>query len=116
MDVERPEYEDSIRDWERRAPWYRRISARTGLQGKLVLSFMFLLVVTLTASSMQFIGEGREITEEVLGGKAATIAATVAIAAEDALARGDAEALAALGRKVIENGDIVGLGFFHRGG
>jgi signal transduction histidine kinase len=117
MNIDRgDEYGDTIRDWERRAPWYRRISARTGLQGKLVLSFMFLLVVTLTATSMQFIGEGREITEEVLGGKAATIAGTVAVAAEDALARGDAEALAALGERVLANGDIVGLGFFHRGG
>jgi signal transduction histidine kinase len=117
MDIDlSDEYDATVRDWERRAPWYRRISARTGLQGKLVLSFMFLLVVTLTASSMQFIGEGREITEEVLGGKAATIAGTVAIAAEDALARGDAAALRTLGEKVLAGGDIVGLGFFHRGG
>ena len=112
----RPDYLSCIRTWERRTPWYRRISARTGLQGKLVLSFMFLLVVTLGAASMQFVNESRQITEDVLGSKAATIAGTVGVGAEQALAQGDAAQLAAIGRRVLDSGDVVGVAFFSPSG
>ena len=112
----RAEYESHVRGWERRSPWFRRISARTGLQGKLVLSFMFLLVITLGAASIQFVLESRQMTAEVLGAKAETIAGTIAIGAENALARGDETELAALGRKVLRDRDIVGLAVFSPGG
>ena len=44
------DYRTRIEDRGRQTSWFRRISADTGLQGKLVLSFMFLLVVTLGAA------------------------------------------------------------------
>jgi signal transduction histidine kinase len=119
MHERRAEYESHVRGWERRAPWFRRISARTGLQGKLVLSFMFLLVITLGAASIQFMLESRQMTAEVLGAKAETIAGTIAVGAEPALARGDRGDrgdLAALGRKVLRDRDIVGLAFFSAAG
>ena len=108
----RAEYQTHVRSWERRSPWLRRISARTGLQGKLVLSFMFLLVLTLGAASVQFMVESRQMTAEVLGGKAETIAGAVAVAAEAALARGDVAELDVLGRKLLRDRDLVGLAFF----
>jgi signal transduction histidine kinase len=55
MDTKTADYESRIHAWERRSPWLRRISARTGIEGKLVLSFTFLLVVTLITSSIQFV-------------------------------------------------------------
>lgn len=115
-DDDRPEYEQRVHNWERRAPWLRRISARTGIQGKLVLSFMFLLVITLGAASIQFISESRQTTAEVLGAKALTIAGTIGVGAEPALARGDDEALRVIGRKLMANHDIVGLAFFSPAG
>src|SRR4051812_48006719 len=116
MQDEQPEYESRQLSWEQKTPWFRRISARTGLQGKLVLSFMFLLVVTLGAASMQFIGETRDITEDVIGAKATTIAGTVGVAAEQALIRNDRRELATIGRKVLNTGDIIGLAFFSPSG
>ena len=116
MHDERAEYDDRFRTWARRAPWFRRISARTGIQGKLVLSFMFMLVLTLGAASIQFMRESRQTTAEVLGGKALTIAGTVGVGAEPALAREDADALAALGRKLLADRDVVGLAFFSPAG
>ena len=112
----RAEYENRVRNWESRAPLFRRISARTGLQGKLVLSFMFLLVLTLGAASLQFMVESRQTTAEVLGGKAVTIAGTIGVGAEQALARSDAAELAVLGRKLTQDRDIVGLAFFSPAG
>ena len=59
--AEQPEkpsdYAAHIRSWERRVPWYRRISGRTGLQGKLVLSFMFLLTISLGSSCWLFLSD-----------------------------------------------------------
>src|SRR5687768_16025286 len=106
------DYDARLRNWERKVPWFRRISARTGLQGKLVLSFMFLLVVTLGTSSSQFVSESRQVTEDVLGAKAQTIAGMVAVSAENALATADAHQLAAIGRKLLANQDIIALAFF----
>src|SRR3954471_14953895 len=106
MQDERPEYLTRQLTWEHKTPWFRRISARTGLQGKLVLSFMFLLVVTLGASSLQFVSESRQMTEEVLGSKATTIASTVGIASEASLEHSDCAALAGLGTRVLANKDI----------
>jgi hypothetical protein len=116
MRIERNEYEPRLQDWERKTPWFRRISARTGLQGKLVLSFMFLLVVTLGASSVQFVKESREVTEEVLAPRRRRSPARWRIGAESALQRGDAAELAAMGRKVLASRDIVGLAFFNPAG
>ena len=110
------DYEARVRRWERKVPWFRRISARTGLQGKLVLSFMFLLVVTLGASSMQFVSESRQVTEEVLGAKAKTIAGAVAVAAEGPLGCGDSDALDAIARKILASDDVCGLAFFNASG
>src|SRR4051812_22901860 len=101
MQDERTEYLSRQLNWEHKTPWFRRISARTGLQGKLVLSFMFLLVVTLGTASTQFIKETRDITADILGAKATTIAGTVGVGAEQALVRNDRRELAVIGRKVL---------------
>jgi signal transduction histidine kinase len=77
---------------------------------------MFLLVITLGAASLQFISESRQTTAEVLGGKALTIAGTVGLGAEAALARQDGESLHVLGRRLMANHDIVGLAFFSPAG
>jgi signal transduction histidine kinase len=110
------EYRPHTEGRGRNTPWFRRISVHTGLQGKLVLSFMFLLVVTLGAASIQFVNESREITEQVLGAKATTLATAVGVGAERPLVRGDLAELSAVGRKIVSAGDVVGLAFFNAAG
>src|SRR6186997_3370481 len=110
------DYRTRIEDRGRQTPWFRRISADTGLQGKLVLSFMFLLVVTLGAASTQFVHESRQITEQVLGARATTLANAVGVASEQSLVRSDVKELSAVGRKVVSSGDVVGLAFFNASG
>lgn len=101
-----------MRNWQRKAPWFRCISARTGLQGKLVLSFMFLLVVTLGASSLQFVGENRQVTEQLSREKATTLAHAVAVGGEFAIEQSDHLALDEMGRKVLADGNILGVVFY----
>jgi signal transduction histidine kinase len=119
MEADRPkttDYHTRMRDWERKAPWFRRISARTGLQGKLILSFMFLLLVTLGASSLQFVNENRQVTAQVLREKATTLAHAVAVGGEVAIEQSDCGVLAEMGRKVLGNGDILGVVFYSANG
>lgn len=110
------EYEATIRSWERTVPWYRRLSARTGLQGKLVLSFMFLLIVTLFSSAYQFVRESREMTTRLMDGKSTTLGHVLALTAEAPLAARDAAELNRLGRDVLKSRDIVGVAFFDASG
>jgi signal transduction histidine kinase len=116
MGREAAEYQDRIQRWERKTPLHRRLSARAGLQGKLVFSFMFLLVTTIAASSWQFISSSRQVTDEVLGAKALGIAGAVAVGAQDAVECRDEAALSDFGRKTIARGDVVGVAFFNPAG
>ena len=54
-----PDYSDAIQRWLASTPWWRRVTARLGLQGKLVICFMLLLVFTLTCSYWLFLKESR---------------------------------------------------------
>ena len=105
------EYEATIRSWERTVPWYRRISARTGLQGKLVLSFMFLLCVTLASSAWQFVQESREMTAQLLDAKSATLGQVLALTAETPLTTRDVPELKRIARDVLKSQDVVGMAF-----
>src|SRR3954466_13967153 len=83
-------YAEGIRAWERRSPWYRRLTARTGLQGKLVLCFMFLLTAALPASCWLFASETRAVVDRSAVEQAIEIARTLAMASETSLDRNDA--------------------------
>src|SRR5215218_11297544 len=83
------DYDSSIHSWERAVPWYRRISGRTGLQGKLVLSFMFLLTVSLGSSCWLFLTESHLVLDRVMSDQARAVAQTLAMAAEQPLVSRD---------------------------
>src|SRR4051812_17030513 len=99
-------------DREQRAPWYRRVSARTGLQGKLVLCFMFLLTAALGASCYLFVSDTREVLDRMVGEQAREISRTLAMAAETPMERGDAAELNRIGADLMKNRGIVAVGFF----
>src|SRR5437588_468118 len=58
---------------EGRAPWYRRVPARPGLQGKLTVCFMALLLGALGGSCSLFVDESRNVLDHVAGEQAHTI-------------------------------------------
>src|SRR5215210_2716881 len=81
-----PDYESPILSWERKVPWYRRVSGRTGLQGKLVLSFMFLLTVSLGSSCWLFLTESHVVLDRIMSDQAVAVAQTLAMAGETPMA------------------------------
>ena len=109
---DKAEYEAGLRSWERRAPWYRRISAKTGLQGKLVLSFMFLLTLSMASALLLFLNESHLVLGRVIGEQSRVMSQTLAMASESSLNRRDLPELNRIGRDLVRNPDLVAIAFY----
>jgi signal transduction histidine kinase len=92
------------------------LTARTGLQGKLVLCFVFLLAAALGASCWLFAAETREAFDRVTDEQAAQLARTLAMAGEPPLDRGDAAELQRIGAELLKNKGLVAVAFFDAAG
>lgn len=106
------ETDPRVRSWAARAPWYRRISARTGLQGKLVLSFMFLLSLSMASALWLFLNESHLLLGRVIGEQSRVMSQTLAMASESALGRRDLPELNRIGRDLVRNPDLVAIAFY----
>src|SRR3954467_3971485 len=73
------------RSWARA---FRGLSPRTGLQGKLVLCFMFLLLAALGSSCWLFVSETNNVMDRMAGEQATELGRTLALASETPLERG----------------------------
>ena len=107
-----PDVTRSMRSWRRRAPWYRRLSASLGLQGKLTIGFMFLMSVALGGSCWFFMTESREATERVVRQQATAISHTLAMASETPLAEGNVPELQRVGTDLLKNKGVVATAFY----
>jgi signal transduction histidine kinase len=110
--AEKPDYVAGIRSWERRAPWYRRISAHTGLQGKLVLSFMLLLTLSMASALWLFLNESHVVLERVMAEQSRAVSQTLAMAIEGPLGRRDVPDLQRVGRELLRNPDLLAVAFY----
>ena len=100
----------------RKVRWYRRVSAHTGLQGKLVLCFMFLLTAALGSSCWLFATETRDVMDHVAGEQAVEMSRTLALASETPLDRGDKAELDRVGTDLMKNKGLVAVAFFNAAG
>ena len=109
---EKPDYDTRARSWERRAPWYRRISARTGLQGKLVLSFMLLLSVSMGSALWLFLEESHTVLDRMMAEQSRAVSQTLAMASEAPLGRRDQVDLNRIGRDLLRNPHLLAVAFY----
>src|SRR5690348_1272184 len=77
------QYEQTVADWRRRTPWYRRLSAAIGIQGKLMLCFFTLLSVGLGISCWMFASHAAEQLSDVMGEQARQLSSALALSSED---------------------------------
>ncbi len=101
------DYQAHQRYWEAQAPFLRRCSARMGLQGKLVFSFMALLFLSLIVSCTLFITKSQDQLSGVIGEQARQIAYTLALAGKSPLANGDGAELTHIGQDLIKSRNIL---------
>src|SRR5213080_344249 len=96
-------YDQSFSDWSANARWYRRWSARLGLQGKLMLCFMTLLSLGLGASCWMFSSRSTTLIADVMG--------ALAQSSEQMVRSNDSAELHRLSQDLIKSHNILFVGF-----
>src|SRR3954471_19115930 len=92
-----------------RSVWLRssaRISRKTGLQGKLVLCFMFLLVSALGSACWLFASETQEMLDRVTEGQAGELGRTLALTSQTALEAQDRHELQRITSDLLKGGVV----------
>ena len=65
--VTKSEYDEMYRSWERDASLPRRVLARIGIEGKLILGFLVLMLMTLGGSYWQFTKLSQDMVAKLTG-------------------------------------------------
>jgi len=95
--------------WMQRSSWYRRVTARLGLQGKLIICFMMLLLIAMSGSYYLFLRESRATLWHALCERIVNISQSLAMAATQPLDEGDVAQLSRMSREFIKNDDMVSV-------
>jgi signal transduction histidine kinase len=95
----------------KRAPAWRRTSNRLGLQGKLIVCFMMLLVAALGGSHYLFLHESRAALWHAATQRGMSLAQTLAMASRIPLDSDDKPELSRMAREFVKNADIVNVAF-----
>ncbi|HEV2293747.1 MAG TPA: ATP-binding protein [Tepidisphaeraceae bacterium] len=105
------DYTDAMRSWLRRAPWYRRVSNRFGLQGKLVLCIMLLISLGLGASSYMFLNQSRRQLGDMIGEQGRQISSALALASKSAMTTRNRPELERIGHDLLKSRNILFVAF-----
>ena len=116
MNEQQPDYSSAMQSWWDRTPWYRRATARVGLQGKLIICFMTLLLTALCGSYYLFLRETRQTMWHATGERVVNVSQSLAMAATMPLDEGDVAELTRIARDFVKNNGIVGVAFSNASG
>jgi signal transduction histidine kinase len=111
-----PNYAAAMQSWWERSPWYRRATARLGLQGKLIICFMTLLMIALCGSYYLFLRETRQTLWNATCERIVNVSQSLAMAATAPLDQQDVPELTRMARDFVKNKDIVGVSFSNASG
>src|ERR1700733_2875606 len=89
----RSEHESRMRDWERSAPWLRRVSMRFGLQRKLIICFIALLTAAMGVTCFVFNEEMHDRLGDITGEQATQVATALSLTSQAAISGSDWEEL-----------------------
>ncbi len=105
------DHADAIPSWWERSSWYRRVAARLGLQGKLIICFMVLLLIAMSGSYWLFLRETRSTLWHTLCERIVNVSQSLAMAATQPLEEGDVVQLTRMSKDFVKNDDIVSVWF-----
>lgn len=106
------DYDSLVRSWERGAPWHRRILARIGIQGKLIIAFSTLLLLTVIGIHLIFISGARQMMNRISDTKTIDVAQSVATAAQPAMLNHDYADLVRISRDMLTRPDALAIAFY----
>src|SRR3954454_7942575 len=105
------QYEQTVAEWRRRTPWYRRLSAAIGIQGKLMLCFFTLLSAGLGISCWMFASHAAEQLSDVMGEQARQLSSALALTSEDDVRSHNTVELRRVSQDLIKSRNILFVGF-----
>src|SRR5688572_13646308 len=105
------DYSKAMQSWWARSPWYRRATARIGLQGKLIICFMTLLLLALCGSYYLFLRETRATLWHAVSERIVNVSQLLAMGATQPLDQGDVAELTRIAKSFVKNDDIVSVAF-----
>src|SRR5947209_6378603 len=100
-----------VRAWLSRLPLARRMSARLGLHGKLILCFMLLLTLALATSCWVFAHQSATQLTDIMGEQARQISSALVLTCQDEIQSGNLTQLASLAQNLIKSRNIMFAGF-----
>jgi signal transduction histidine kinase len=98
-----------VQSWMQRSSLYRRVTARLGLQGKLIICFMLLLLIAMSGSYYLFLRETRATLWHALCERIVNISQSLAMAGTQPLDEGDVAQLTRMSREFVKNDDMVSV-------
>src|SRR4051812_8474810 len=107
-------YDALIISWKQRNPWYRRIAARIGLQGKLILCFFALFSAGSGLCCWMFAAQSGEQLIDLMGEQARQLAATLALSSENKVRNNDWAELTHISQDLIKSRNILFVGFLNK--
>src|SRR5438105_739658 len=101
----------AARDAEYRAPVFDRWLANIGLQGKLILSFMYLLILALGASCWLFTSQSSERVSDIMGEQARQISYALSLASKSSMEDRNEHELKRIGQDLLKTRNILFVSF-----
>jgi signal transduction histidine kinase len=115
-DNDRTKYAKEIEEWENTTPAFRRASARIGLQGKLVASFVLLLTLAVGGACWMFMSQSSKRLQELLGEQALQVSGTLALASEGPMRKSDIVEMKRIGQDLIKSRNVLYVAFLNADG
>ncbi|HEY1684442.1 MAG TPA: ATP-binding protein [Tepidisphaeraceae bacterium] len=106
----------TIPAFEATEPLYRRVGYSVGIHGKLIVSFMLLLLLAVSASCWVFVHEAHQDTNHLMATRVSEMSQTLAMAGSPGLTQRNVGELNTLANRLLRNGDLLTIAFFDAGG
>ena len=95
-------------------PWFRRFSARIGLQGKLIGCFFLLILLCSVLNCWMFARQSGDQLNGLMGDQARQLSTSLALSSEDDIEHENWNELTHLGQDLIKSRDILFVGFLNK--
>src|SRR4051812_13935524 len=99
-------YDALVSGWQQRAPWYRRITARFGLQGKLTACFFALIIGCCVLNCWMFARQSGRQLNELMGEQARQVCSTLALTSETRIRNDEWDELTQTAQQLIKSRNI----------
>jgi signal transduction histidine kinase len=89
---------------------------RLGIQGKLIVAFMAILIIALAATCWLFLSQSNDRLEDIMGEQARQISSALALASRPSLASNETGELRQMGQDLLKSRNILFVAFLDRDG